>query len=113
MVEERAQRASRNHPPTHTFEGRLDAWREDQPGSWVFVSLPAALSDEIDDALSSPPRAFGSVRVSVRCGSSEWSTSLFPSKQAGTYVLPVKQAVRRKERLEAGDTATFTLTVLD
>ena len=97
----------------HTFEGRLHAWREEEPGSWVFVNLPPELSDEIDDALSGPPRAFGSVRVKVRCGTSEWATSLFPSKQAGTYVLPVKQAVRRAEELEPGDTATFTLTVLD
>ncbi len=97
----------------HTFEGRLEAWREDEPGSWVFVALPGALSDEIDDEPSGPPRAFGSVRVSVRCGGSEWTTSLFPSKQAGTYLLPVKQAVRRKEAIEPGDTATFALTVLD
>ncbi|WP_148573929.1 DUF1905 domain-containing protein [Nocardioides caldifontis] len=97
----------------HSFEGRLHAWREEQPDSWVFVTLPPEVSDAIDEELSSPPRAFGSVRVSVRCGSSEWSTSLFPSKEAGSYVLPVKKAVRRKEDVEPGDTATFTLTVLD
>jgi Domain of unknown function (DUF1905) len=97
----------------HTFEGRLDAWREEQPDSWVFVTLPPELSDEIDARLTSPPRGFGSVRVSVRCGTSEWSTSLFPSKEAGSYVLPVKKPVRRKEELEPGDTARFTLTVLD
>jgi hypothetical protein len=97
----------------HTFEGRLHAWREEQPDSWVFVTLPPELSDEIDDGLSSPPRAFGSVRVAVTCGGSEWSTSLFPSKEAGSYVLPVKKAVRRKEELEPGDTATFRLRVLD
>ena len=97
----------------HTFEGRLRAWREEQPDSWVFVTLPAELTDEIDDELAAPPRAFGSVRVAVRCGTSQWSTSLFPSKEAGSYVLPVKKAVRRKEELEPGDTATFTLRVLD
>ena len=97
----------------HTFEGRLYVWREEQPDSWVFVDLPPELSDQIDDELTSPPRGFGSVRVSVRCGSSEWATSLFPSKEAGTYVLPVKKTVRRKEEIEPGDTAGFTLTVLD
>ena len=100
-------------PRVHTFEGQLYAWREEEPDSWVFVNLPTDLSDEIDEALSSPPRAFGSVRVAVQCGDTEWTTSLFPSKEAGTYVLPVKKAVRRKEDVEAGDTACFTLTVLD
>jgi len=96
----------------HTFEGELHAWREEQPDSWVFVTVPQELSDRIDEELAAPPRAFGSVRVAVRCGSSEWSTSLFPSKEAGSYVLPVKKAVRRKEEIEPGDTATFRLRVL-
>ncbi len=100
-------------PHVYTFQGRLYAWRDEQPDSWVFVGLPPELSDEIDEALSSPPRAFGSVRVAVRCGGSEWTTSLFPSKEAGTYLLPVKKTVRRKEEVEPGDTATFVLRVLD
>lgn len=100
-------------PGMHTFDGTLAAWREEQPDSWVFVALPPELSDEIDDTLTTPPRGFGSVRVQVRLGGSEWATSLFPSKEAGTYVLPVKKAVRRAERLEPGDTARIRLTVLD
>jgi Domain of unknown function (DUF1905) len=100
-------------PQVHTFEGQLYAWREEEPDSWVFVNLPTELSDRVDEELTSPPRGFGSVRVAVRCGHTEWATSLFPSKEAGTYVLPVKKAVRRKEDVEAGDTVAFTLTVLD
>jgi hypothetical protein len=100
-------------PRVHTLEGQLYAWREEEPDSWVFVNLPPDLSDQIEDELTSPPRGFGSVRVAVRCGDTEWTTSLFPSKEAGTYVLPVKKAVRRKEDIEAGDIAGFELTVLD
>ncbi len=39
----------------------------------------------------------------------EWETSLFPKD--GLYVLPVKDAVRRAERLAEGDTVAVRLTV--
>jgi hypothetical protein len=93
----------------HTFEARLFPWNADRPDSWVFATLPEQLSDEIEE--TAEPRGFGSVRVQVRVGASEWSTSLFPSKTEGAYVLPVKKPVRRAEGLEAGETATFTIRV--
>jgi hypothetical protein len=92
----------------YTFEARLFAYDADRPDSWIFVTLPEDVSDEIEG--SAEPRGFGSVRVRVRLGGTEWGTSLFPSKQHGAYVLPLKKAVRRSAGLEAGDTATFTVT---
>ena len=94
----------------HTFEAQLFAWDPDQPDSWVFATLPEDVSDDIEEV--GEPRGFGSVRVQVRLGGTEWSTSLFPSKQQRAYVLPVKRAVRRAAGVEAGDTATFTVVVL-
>lgn len=96
----------------HTFEAELYAVGEDV-GSWVFVDLPPHLSDTIDEELTSPPRGFGSVRVEVTLGPTTWRTSLFPSKRAGTYVLPVKKAVRRDADVEPGDLASFGLRVVD
>jgi hypothetical protein len=95
-----------------TFRADLYAW-QDRPDSWVFVALPAELSDTVDELLTGPPRGFGSVRVHVTCGGTHWDTSLFPSKETGTYVLPVKKAVRRSEGLEPGDTASFTLVLAE
>jgi hypothetical protein len=97
----------------HVFDGQLFARDEDALDSWVFVALPSELSDRIDEELTGPPRGFGSVRVEVSIGSTEWRTSIFPSKQQATYVLPVKKAVRTAEAIEPGDVVTFTLDVLD
>jgi hypothetical protein len=97
----------------HVFDGQLFPWREDEPDSWVFVALPSELSDRVEDEATGPPRGFGSVRVQAAVGGSEWSTSVFPSKDLGTYVLPVRKSVRHAEDLAAGDVATFTLRVLD
>jgi hypothetical protein len=57
------------------------------------------------------PRGFGSVRVHVRAGTSEWDTSLFPDAESGRFVLPVKKAVRKAEGIEEGDEVTVSLRV--
>jgi hypothetical protein len=96
-----------------SFEAALFAWHDDRPDSWALVALPREVSREVDDSVTALPRGFGSVRVEVTVGSSAWRTSLFPSKELDTYVLPVKKSVRRAEQLDMDDTATFTIRVLD
>jgi hypothetical protein len=59
-----------------------------------------------------PPRGFGSVRVQVVVGEERWSTSLFPDTESGSYVLPVKQAVRRAVGIEEGDQVTVSLSLM-
>jgi hypothetical protein len=46
------------------------------------------------------------VRVTATIGGTVWKTSIFPDAKAGVYVLPLKKAVRKAEKVEAGDTAT-------
>ena len=93
----------------HSFEARLWRWRE---GSWFFVTLPHDVTDEIDELVSGTSSGFGAVKVEVQVGATRWSTSLFPSKDEESYVLPVKKAVRSAEGLDEDSTATFRLTVL-
>lgn len=91
------------------FEAELFPW--DAKPSVVFVALPEDHSDAIDQAVSLTG-GFGSVKVKVQLGDSEWSTSLFPSKELETYVLPLKAAVRKKEKLEVGDVASVTIELV-
>lgn len=91
-----------------TFESEVWLWR---PGeSWHFMNLPEDVADDIDE-LVPDKRGFGSVRVAVKIGSSEWETSVFPSKELQTYILPLKKAVRTAEDLHDGDKATVTLSI--
>ena len=96
-------------PSRHRFTARL--WRWEGPAAWYFVSLPHDVSDEIADAVEGRTGGFGSVRVDVVVGSSHWSTSLFPDSREGTYLLPVKKAVRRAESLDEGADVDVSLTV--
>ena len=56
-------------------------------------------------------RGFGSVKVTVRVGGSEWRTSVFPQKSGGWF-LPVKQAIQRAEGLSTGEPVEAELTLL-
>ncbi|MEQ1754753.1 MAG: DUF1905 domain-containing protein [Micropepsaceae bacterium] len=95
---------------TYTFKAKLWAWQGGN-ASWHFLTLPKKLSAEIRFFTALPKRGFGSVRVEARIGGSVWKTSLFPSKQQGSYILPVKAGVRQAELLAPGKAATVTLRV--
>lgn len=94
----------------HVFRAEIWEHSPDEPGSWHFLTLPADLSEDI--GLEAGPReGFGSIRVEVCIGSTTWCTSLFPDAGTGTFVLPVKEPVRRAERLRAGATCEVRLQV--
>ena len=101
--------------PSWTFTAPLWRWAAKQesadPGSWSFVTLPDEVAEDVRDSLVEPPRGFGSVRVTVVVGTSQWSTSVFPDKESGSFVLPVKKAVRRAADIEEGDQVRVTLTL--
>jgi hypothetical protein len=49
------------------------------------------------------------IPVKARIGKTEWKTSLFPKD--GLYIVPLKDSVRKAERLEEGDKVTVRLEV--
>ena len=93
----------------YDFSGAL--WEYGGENTWVFITLPREHADEIADRVPRRP-GFGSVKVQVRIGETEWSTSLFPDKSLGSYVLPVKRSVRDREQLAIGDVADVTIRVI-
>ena len=56
-------------------------------------------------------RGFGSVKVTVRVGASEWATSVFPQKTGGWF-LPIKKPVRLAEGLAEGQPVVVELDLL-
>lgn len=93
------------------FTAELWQW-EAREDSWWFVTVPLELAAEISD-LPRMPRGFGSVRVRVKIGASSWQTSVFPDSKSGSYVLPVKKAVRLKEGIGDGDIVNVALELVD
>jgi hypothetical protein len=79
--------------------------------AWTFVTIAGAVADAIRAAAPGRSAAWGSVYVTARIGETEWRTSVFPSKDAGGYLLPVKASVRKAERLTEGDAVIVRLTL--
>ncbi len=80
-------------------------------GNWHFVSLPTKEGIYIKKTFSALSPGWGSLRVEAQVGKTKWKTSIFPDKKRGTYLLPVKSAVRKFEDIHAGDKFKITLSL--
>lgn len=94
------------------FSFNAEVWEHDGTAAWFFLGLPEAVADDIEERFGGAAGGFGSIRVEVTIGATSWKTSLFPDSKRGTYVLPVKKAVRKAEGLEHGSRAAVELTVI-
>lgn len=100
-----------------TFTGPLWLWRgkakDGAPTAtaWHFITIDGDVAAAIRAAAPGRSAAWGSVYVEARIGATPWKTSVFPSKDVAGYLLPVKAAVRKTERLVEGDKVMVELTV--
>ncbi|MDQ0744401.1 hypothetical protein QFZ62_001709 [Clavibacter sp. B3I6] len=67
----------------------------------TLVTVPVELGGMLRELGEAGRRGFGSVPVRVRVGTTTWRTSVFPQGD-GTWVLPIKRAVRDAQGLEVG-----------
>ncbi|WP_296717845.1 DUF1905 domain-containing protein [Erythrobacter sp.] len=79
-------------------------------GSWYFLTIDGATAQAIR-AHATNAAAWGSVYVEATIGDTTWRTSLFPSKQAGGWLLPLKAAVRKAERIAEGSEVEVLLAL--
>lgn len=95
----------------YKFRSKLWRWQGGK-ASWHFFTLPQKVADEIRLVDAGPRRTgFGALRVEATIGRTAWQTSIFPSSAHDSYLLPVKAAVRRAEKLAEDGTATIRLVV--
>ena len=95
------------------YRTRARLWRwAGGKASWYFMTLPAAVSREIKLVDAGPRRVgFGALRVEATIGGSTWQTSIFPSAPLKSYLLPVKAAVRKAEKLAEGKAVALQIVV--
>lgn len=92
------------------FNAELWLWKSD--AAWHFITLPPDVADEIED-MPMNRGGFGSLRVEVTIGSSTWRTSIFPSKEHASFVLPIKKQVRQAQGLSVGDPCSVHLALVE
>jgi hypothetical protein len=81
-------------------------------GAWHFLTVPKNESSEIAKIFHEFKKGWGSLPVEVIIGKTTWNTSIFPDRKSGTYLLPLKAQVRKKEGIQEGDSIKFTLKIL-
>ena len=89
------------------FTGDIFFWKG--PSPFHFVTVPEDECVELEAASALVTYGWGMIPVTAEIGETEWKTSLFPKD--GRYLVPVKSAVQKAERLEVGDTVTVHLDV--
>jgi len=95
------------HGPVWLWQGSDGAPAK---GSWYFLTIDGETAHAIRAAATNAA-AWGSVYVEATVGSTIWRTSLFPSKQAGGWLLPLKAAVRKAEKIADGSVVEVRLTL--
>lgn len=90
-----------------SFAGEIWQWRG--PSPYYFVTVPEDECALLHALSPTVTYGWGMIPVRARIGSTEWGTSLFPKD--GLFVVPLKDAVRRAEAIDEGDTVSVRLTV--
>jgi len=93
------------------YKIRSKVWLYPGMAGWHFVNVDKKKSEKIKKVHGAHARGWGSLPVIVTLGKTSWKTSIFPDKKSGTYLLPLKAGVRKKEKIYNGDTITFSIEV--
>ncbi len=78
---------------------------------WRFLVILKKDGVDIKEAFGKMAKGWGSIPVLVTVGKTKWNTSIFPDKRSGTYFLPLKAQVRRKEKIVDDDIVSFTINI--
>ena len=89
------------------FSGEIWFWKG--PAPFHFVTVPKDESELISEYSSLITYGWGVIPVIASIGDTEWTTSLFPKE--GAYLVPIKVAVRKAEKVELGDTVALRLRI--
>ena len=93
----------------YTFRAKV--WLYPGMAAWHFITVPKKQSHAVKKTFHGMARGFGSLPVSVTIGATAWKTSIFPDTKVGSYLLPIKADVRKREKIAAGQTVPVTLSV--
>lgn len=89
------------------FTAKMWYWRG--PSPFHFITVPPELSRDIKEISGLVTYGWGMIPVHARIGETTWTTSLFPKD--GNYIVPVKDKIRKAEKLDEGDMVTVRLEV--
>jgi len=90
-----------------SFQTTIIEWRG--PAPFFFAPVPAAQAAEVERIKRQASYGWGVIPVEAEIGGVTFTTSLFP--RDGTYLLPIKLAVRRHTGITVGDAIAVEMTI--
>lgn len=97
--------------PKTTFTCKSVVWIYPGMAGWHFVNLDKKTSKYIQEVFGALKRGWGSLPVRITIGKTSWDSSIFPDKKSGTYLLPLKADVRKKEHIEKDQRISYTIEI--
>ena len=89
------------------FSGPMWFWKG--PSPFHFVSVPDEESADLEALSPQVSYGWGMIPVTAAINETIWTTSLFPKD--GGYIVPIKLAVQKAQKLRVGDVVPLRLTV--
>jgi Domain of unknown function (DUF1905) len=89
------------------FDAEVFQWRG--PSPYFFVETPDDVDAFLHDHMPELTYGWGVIPARVRIGDTEVTTSLIPRDDV--YLVPIKVALRRPERIDDGDVVRVHLSV--
>jgi len=89
------------------FEAEVIEWRG--PSPYIYAVLPVAAAAEVARVKRAASYGWGVIPVEANIGGVRFTTSLFP--RDGTYLLPLKVAVRRQIAVTVGDIVSVSMRI--
>jgi hypothetical protein len=89
------------------FRATIIEWRG--PAPFFYAPIPIEKADDVRRAAKVASYGWGVVPVEATISGVTFTTSLFPRE--GTYLLPLKDAVRRKIGVTVGDEVAVVMSI--
>ncbi len=93
------------------YKVKARVWLYPGMAGWQFATIPKKESNNIKQIYGDMKRGWGSLPVLATIGKTKWKTSIFPDKKTGTYLLPLKAEVRKKENIKLGNVIQIILDI--
>ena len=90
-----------------SFEATVFEWRG--PAPFYFAAVPDEECEAIREISSLVSYGWGVIPCSVTIGKTTITTSLFPKQ--GKYLVPLKDLLRKPEKIVVGDDVRITLNI--
>ncbi len=93
------------------YEFSSKPWPCGDKGAWYFLTLPKDLAREIRESSRWQEEGWGRLKVTAKTGDSQWETAIWFDTKHDTYLLPLKAAIRKKEKIDMDQNVSVTLLI--